>query len=278
MSLKEDSNHCSQLTEARVKFAMDNKASNRETTSGDTSSSQSTDTFNIRAKTGDTFYSHQEREHTETLAAETVSESHSKHKFYVDEPVPLDILTKCLSLAQCTPSNNNLQPWRVTVCTGETLIRLKSSLANAFKSHVPLQIPRVPKKYLHLQDKCGQPGCKVTGDPRQARSKEMLENLNNYGAPCLVIASIEKSLSATDIVSVGMYLQTLIILLAEQGLHTIPQASITGYPELIRRELDISDDMTILCGLAIGYPDKARNPNPSRTPRDLWQNNVTFLD
>jgi nitroreductase len=106
----------------------------------------------------------------------------------------------------------------------------------------------------------------------------MLENLNNYGAPCLVIASIENSLSATDIVSVGMYLQTLIILLAEQGLHTIPQASITGYPELIRRELDISDDKTILCGLAIGYPDKASNLNPSRTPRDLWQNNVTFLD
>ena len=292
-SLKVDSDDSSQMTEASTKFAMDKTASNGETSneetsavetssgeisSGETSSSQSAATSNIRAKTGDTLHTYRERQYAETLVAEMVLERHSKHKFYVDKPVPVDVLAKCLSLAQQTPSNNNLQPWRLTVCTGKTLIQLKASLVNAFKSNVPLQIPQVPETYLHLRHKHGPPGYNVSHKAQQARSEAIAENLNNYGAPCLIIASIESSLSTADIVSVGMYLQTLIILLSEQGLDTIPQVSVTGYPELVQRELGISDDMTILCGLAIGYLDKARNPNTSKIPRDLWQNNVKFLD
>jgi nitroreductase len=264
---------------------MDNRLSNEETSTGETrtgetstgetSSFPSIATSNIRAKTRDALNTHQEGQ-SEILVTETVSVGHSTHIFHVDKLVPLDVLTKCFSLAQQTPSNNNLQPWRITVCTGKTLIRLKASLVNAFNSHVPLQIPQVPKKYLHLR-KYGPPGDNVACEDRQARSK-MIENLNNYGAPCVAITSIENTLSTADIVSVGMYLQTLIILLSEQGLHTIPQVSITGYPELIRRELGIPDDMTILCGLVIGYLDEASNLNTSKMPRDLWQNNVKFLD
>ena len=275
-----DSDDSSQLTEASARFAMNNTLSNKETstgetTSGETSSFLSTATSNIKVKPRDALHTPQERQ-PEILVTETVSVGHSTHKFQVDKPVPLDVLTKCLSLAQQTPSNNNLQPWRMTVCTGKTLIGLKASLVNAFNSHVPLQIPQVPKKYLHIHNH-QPPGYNVACEDRQARSK-MIETLNNYGAPCVAIASIENTLSTADIVSVGMYLQTLIILLSEQGLDTIPQVSITGYPELIRRELAISDDMTILCGLAIGYLDEASNLNTSKMPRNPWQNNVTFLD
>ena len=103
-------------------------------------------------------------------------------------------------------------------------------------------LPQVPEKYLHLQLKHGPLGYNSAREARQARSKATAENLSNYGAACLVIASIESSLSAANIVSVGMYLQTLIILLSEKGLDTIPHVSITGYPELIGRELGISDD------------------------------------
>jgi nitroreductase len=271
-----DSDDSSQLTEASARFAMNNTLSNKETTSGEISSFLSTATSNIKVKPRDALHTHQERQ-SEILVTETVSVGHSTHIFQVDKPVPLDVLTKCLSLAQQTPSNNNLQPWRMTVCTGKTLIGLKASLVNAFNSHVPLQIPQVPRKYLHIHNH-QPPGDNVACEDRQARSK-MIENLNNYGAPCVAIASIENTLSTADIVSVGMYLQTLIILLSEQGLDTIPQVSITGYPELIRRELGIPDDMTILCGLAIGYLGEASNLiNTSKMPRDPWQNNVTFLD
>ena len=82
---------------------------------------------------------------------------------------------------------------------------------------------------------------------------------------------IEKSLATPDIVSVGMYLQTLILLPSEQGLGTIPQVSLVGYPELIRQELEIEEDMTVLCGLAIGFTDETRSLNMLRMPRGLWE-------
>lgn len=291
--LKVDSDDSSQITVASTKFAMDSMTSNGETrneetstvetssgdiSSGETSSSQSATTTNIRAKTGDTLHIHRERQYTESLVAETVLERHRKHKFLVDKSVPIDVLAKCLSMAQHTPSNNNLQPWRLTVCTGKTLIQLKANLVNAFEANVPIQIPQTPETYLNLRQNKVPPGNNVSREARQARAKSITERLNNYGSPCLVIASIERTLSTADIVSVGMYLQTLIILLSEHGLDTIPQVSITGYPELVRKELGISDDMTILCGLAIGYLDEASNSNTLKLPRDLWRNNVKFLD
>lgn len=212
------------------------------------------------------------------LVAEAASDGHNTHKFHIDRPVPIDVLTKCLSMAQYTSSNNNLQPWRITICTGRTLSQLRNSLVSAFESQIPLHKPEISEQFMHLQQNNRRPGFHITHDDTEAHSKAITESLRSYGAPCLAIASIEKTSDAADIVSVGMYLQTLIILLSEQGLDIIPQASIAGYPELVRRELEISEGTTILCGLAIGYPDKASSLNASRKmPRSPWQDNVKFL-
>ena len=238
---------------------------------------------NTKSQAEDVLETHPKKLPAEKSVVKTVSERHSTHKFRPDKPVPREILTECLSLAQHAPSNNNLQPWRITICTGEPLLRLKATLVNAFKSQVPLQIPQVPEKYLHFQQQhgamlYGPPGYNIAREDKEARFNAIVDNFNNYGAPCVAIVGIDKSLATSDIVSVGMYLQTLILLLSEQGLGTIPQVSIAGYPELIRKELDIAEDVTILCGLAIGFPDEASNLNTVRIPRDPWRNNVRFLD
>ena len=68
-----------------------------------------------------------------------------------------------------------------------------------------------------------------------------------------------------------MYLQTLILLLSEQGPGTIAQESLAGYPDLIRQELEIEEDMTVLCGLAIGFTDETSSVNMLRMPRHPWE-------
>ena len=56
-------------------------------------------------------------------------------------------------------------------------------------------------------------------------------------------------------IGVGMFLQTLLLALTARGLGTCVQVSIAGYPDVVREQLNISEDMRILTGLAIGYPD-----------------------
>jgi nitroreductase len=54
--------------------------------------------------------------------------------------------------------------------------------------------------------------------------------------------------------------------------------SIAGYPDVVREQLNIGEDMRILCGLAIGYPDPAFPGNTIRVPRNPVEKNVVFVD
>jgi hypothetical protein len=47
-------------------------------------------------------------------------------------------------------------------------------------------------------------------------------------------------------------------------------------PEILRKQLDIPDELTVLCGLAIGYPDPAFGGNSLVVPRNPVETNVVF--
>ena len=40
-----------------------------------------------------------------------------------------------------------------------------------------------------------------------------------------------------------------------QGLGTCVEVSVAGYPDVVRTELKIPPELTIICGLAVGHPD-----------------------
>jgi nitroreductase len=50
------------------------------------------------------------------------------------------------------------------------------------------------------------------------------------------------------------------------------------YPEVLREQLPIPDDLTVLCGMSIGYPDPAFPANNLQTPRNPVTDNVVFCD
>lgn len=59
---------------------------------------------------------------------------------------------------------------------------------------------------------------------------------------------------------------------------TCAQAAIAMYPDAVRAELGIAPELTILCGLAIGYPDPDFPANRIHTRRNLVSDNVVFID
>jgi nitroreductase len=78
--------------------------------------------------------------------------------------------------------------------------------------------------------------------------------------------------------SVGMYLQTLLLALTERGLGTCVEVSVAGYPEIVRAKLAIPAELSILCGLAVGYPDPDFAANKLHVGREAIEKNVMFLD
>lgn len=83
-------------------------------------------------------------------------------------------------------------------------------------------------------------------------------------------------LGHADALSVGMYLQTLLLALTERGLGTCLEVSVAGYPKILRKELDIEPELTILCGLAIGDSDPDFSANLLHVGRETVDKNVVF--
>ena len=51
-----------------------------------------------------------------------------------------------------------------------------------------------------------------------------------------------------------------------------------GVPDVVRAELKIPLELTIVCGLAVGYPDADFPANKLRIGRDPVAKHVVFLD
>ena len=105
----------------------------------------------------------------------------------------------------------------------------------------------------------------------------VMRNFDFFGAPLAVIVSMHRDLGPADAVSVGMYLQTLMLALTARGLGTCVEVSVAGYPDVVRTELSIPPELTIICGLAVGS-DPDFPANKLHIGRDPVEKHVVFLD
>jgi nitroreductase len=92
----------------------------------------------------------------------------------------------------------------------------------------------------------------IARDDTAARRIAVLCNWEFFRAPLGAVVSMHHEFGLVDSMGVGMFLQTLVLALTARGLGTCVQVSIAGYPEIVREQLSIPAEMTILCGLAVG--------------------------
>jgi nitroreductase len=113
---------------------------------------------------------------------------------------------------------------------------------------------------------------------KEGRRLAQLRNWEFFRAPVGAVVCMHRDLGLVDSLGVGMFLQTLVLALTERGLGTCVQVSIAAYPEILRAQLGIPEELTVLCGLAIGYPDPAFAGSSLVTPRNRVETNAVFLD
>jgi nitroreductase len=211
---------------------------------------------------------------------EVVQQRRSTRLFLRDKPVPRELLDEALSLAIGAPSNSNVQPWRVFVASGPRRDRLVEALVEAASVELPVTTG-LPETFLPLRQELGALVYGSMGIARHDADGRRLAQLRNwefFRAPVGAVVCMHRDLGLVDSVGVGMFLQTLVLALTDLGLGTCVQVSIAAYPEILRAHLDIPEDLTVLCGLAIGYPDPAFPANSLVTTRNPIEANVVFLD
>jgi nitroreductase len=210
---------------------------------------------------------------------QAILERHSIRKF-LPLPVPRHLVDEALALAQHAPSNSNIQPWRLVFVSGAARDRLTNALLRVADHEAP-NIPALPKAFEHYRyelgaEVYGSMGITVADTARHAAA--VMRNFDFFGAPLAGIVCMHRDLGPADAVSVGMYLQTLMLALTARGLDTCVEVSVAGYPEVVRAALHIPPELTIICGLAVGYPDPGFPTNKLHIGRDPVAKHVRFIN
>jgi nitroreductase len=210
---------------------------------------------------------------------QAIRERHST-RLFLSRPVPPELVDQALVLARSAPSNSNIQPWHVVFATGACRDRLVAPLLNEAKRRPP-NIPPLPEAFEHYRRELGAEVYGAMGIAREdtaGHAAAVLRNWEFFRAPLAGIICMHLSLGPADALSVGMFLQTLLLALTERGLGSCVEVSVTGYPEILRTQLTISEELSILCGVAIGYPDPDFAANELHIQREPIKENIVFLE
>lgn len=207
---------------------------------------------------------------------------------YKPERVAPDILREIVALGSHAPSGSNIQPWRVHVLTGATLQRVGTAMQRAFLNDEPghhrdydYYTDPIEEPYLARRRQCGWGlyGTLGIGRGDHAKSKAYRAmNYNFFGAPAGLIFTIDRKLERGSWLDYGMFLQTIMLGARARGLHTCAEAAIASYPDIVRRELNITRDWIVICGMALGYADADAVVNTFQPPRIGLQEYAVFLD
>lgn len=205
---------------------------------------------------------------------------------FTAEPVPAETLRRVLAAAAAAPSGSNIQPWTIYLITGAPLAELKKRAVERVATGVAwdarqyeMYPPAMPSVYRERRAAFGRERYRALGIERadwEARQRAAIENWNCFGAPAALFCYLHRELGPAQWADAGMYLQTVMLLLRAEGLHSCPQMAWSQVRNTVADVVSPPDDLILFCGMSIGYEDTA-TPMP-RTGRAPLTETVTFID
>jgi nitroreductase len=204
---------------------------------------------------------------------------------FVDRPVGREVLLRVLTAASQAPSGGNLQPWHVYIVDDERLTELKEKVAvrgAAGDRGDPLEVATYPSPlanpYRQRLELFGQRRYGALGIDQHdhtARARVRAGNWQCWGARAALFCYLDRDMSPPQWGDAGMYLQTIMLLLRSEGLHSCPQIAWAEYHRTVAAVINPPAERILYLGMSIGYLDST--VPQADIPRAPLSETVTFL-
>lgn len=205
---------------------------------------------------------------------------------FLPTPVPETVVRDIVARAARAPSAANIQPWRVDAIAGDRLEEFKallrprmSELPKGEGAEYPIYPKELAEPYLSRRFEVGEMLYRSIGVPREdkaGRYRQYARNFEFFGAPVGLFISTERHFVLGQWVDLGSYIQNVMLLAREHGLHTCPQEAWASFSRTVSAFLDLPPSMMLFCGIALGHADEAAAINAWRTPRVPLEEFATF--
>ncbi|GAA0549721.1 nitroreductase [Paractinoplanes ferrugineus] len=182
---------------------------------------------------------------------------------FSDEPVPREVLERVLTAATRAPSSGNLQPWQVYVVTGAPLAELKRrATARALtgdpgdEREYPMYPAALVPPYLGRFSAAAAQRYAALGIERDDPARPLkiaALNTGAFGAPVVLFCYLDRAMGPGQWADAGMYLQTVMLLLRAEGLHSCPQVMWTMYHKTVSQTVGTDDELLLFCGVSVGF-------------------------
>jgi nitroreductase len=206
---------------------------------------------------------------------------------FTAQPVPIATIREILEVAKRAPSGGNLQPWHVHVLGGDRLQEFRALIQsklpgqpNGEGAEYPMYPPNLTEPYRSRRFKCGEDMYATINIPRDnkpARLAQVARNLDLFGAPLALFFSIDRQMGVDQWSDVGMFMQSIMLLARERGLHTCAQETWSLWYKTFGEFVGLAPQLMLFCGMAIGYRDESAPINRLRTDRAPLEEFVSFI-
>jgi len=196
---------------------------------------------------------------------------------FLPDAVPEATVRSILDAARQAPSGGNLQPWRVYALTGAPLAELLAAVRAKMPTHprgdgseYDIYPASLWEPYRSRRFKCGEDLYATIGVARDDKFGRLLQFARNYeffGAPVGMFFCLDRRMGPPQWSDVGMYMQSVMLLAREHGLHTCAQEAWSVWHRTVGEFLRLPPELLLFAGMALGYRDESAPINRLRTDR-----------
>lgn len=203
---------------------------------------------------------------------------------FSSQEVPDALLQKIIEDALTAPSSSNTQGYRIAIAKGRVRDELRQKLSSKFDKAMALKRKSLPQKVVQglfgnvLPDgdfkpdinyppelkkraiECGAglyQTLDIARDDHQARNQQMKRNFEFFDAPVEIFLFVHGERGVYSALDGGMFLQTLMLSAAANGLGTCAQASVAMWGGTVRKHFQVEPKYKLICGLSLGFPTTA---------------------
>ena len=222
--------------------------------------------------------------------ASTVSEAIDTRltcRAFTNELPNRNIITSIIERAKRAPSGGNLQPWRIWVVSGQPLEEFKKDIAEKIKDNpmgegteYNIYPPNLKEPYESRRREVGRSMYEVLNIPKEdkaGRMKQFMRNFEFFGAPIALFFAIDREMQEGQWSDLGMFIQSIMLLAREEGLHTAPQEAWAIWYKTVNKFLDIPEELMLFCGMGIGFADENDPINTFRSKREEIDDFADFI-
>jgi nitroreductase len=183
-------------------------------------------------------------------------------------PTPVDgaVIRRVLGTAARAPSGGNVQPWHIDVVAGDRMDELKALMRRRVQETAagappePTDYDIYPKElvapYRDYRFQLGEAMYASLGITREQKAQRLIWFARNYqffGAPLALFCTVDRRMGPPQWSDLGMYLQSVMLLLREEGLDSCPQECWAVYPRTIGEFIGLPAERMLFCGMSIGH-------------------------